>query len=64
METDEQKGYAVESSISERVDDRIELGRWSDVGGTDTDAHEMRILGRVQQLNVWKPRSHWPDASD
>ena len=51
MET-ELKGLAVEGSSSGRVDDGFQLRSVSQLGGTDADEGDMRMLGRIQQLNV------------
>lgn len=48
---DMHKAY-IETSSHERG---IELQNVSQLGGTDADEHEMRILGRTQQLNVCLP---------
>jgi hypothetical protein len=55
MATDHSKEYAVEAvdeSHSDRLENGIALSDTSILGGTETDHHEMRILGRIQQLNV------------
>ena len=52
MSTEPPKGFAVEESNSEREDDGYELRSWSQLGGTDADENDMRMLGRTQQLNV------------
>ena len=47
------KAYAVDgNSLTDRVEDGIEMRNFSQLGGTDADEHEMRMLGRIQQLNV------------
>jgi choline transport protein len=46
------KGYAIEGKNSEREDDGFELRSHLKLGGTETDEHDMRMLGRTQQLNV------------
>lgn len=45
------KSY-VDESNSERVDDGMEMGNWSQMGGTPADENDMRALGREQVLNV------------
>ncbi len=52
MMTETPKGYAVEGSNSEREDDGFELRSWTQLGATEADEHDMRMLGRTQQLNV------------
>lgn len=49
MATELPKGF--EGNSSERVDDGFEL-RSFPFQGTANDENEMRILGRIQQLNV------------
>jgi len=52
MDSDFPKGHATSSiSINGVEDGTMEL-RSRTLGGTDTDEHEMRVLGRTQQLNV------------
>lgn len=45
------KGYLETSSI----ENGIEMRKLPQLGGTDADEYEMRILGRTQQLNVCHP---------
>ncbi|KAK3324505.1 amino acid permease [Cercophora scortea] len=48
------KSYAVdakESSLDHAGDGNIELRSYSQLGGTSHDEHDMRMLGRTQQLN-------------
>src|SRR2546421_13012116 len=47
-----QKGYAIESSNSKHEDDGFELRGQTQLRGTEADEHDMRMLGRIQQLNV------------
>jgi choline transport protein len=52
MEKETQKNYAVERSNSEHEGDGFQLRSATELGGTDADEHDMRMLGRMQQLNV------------
>jgi hypothetical protein len=53
MSSDNQKPYIVEdTSIPDHPDNGFELRNLSQLGGTEIDDHEMRMLGRTQQLNV------------
>ena len=52
MALEVQKGYTVEGSNYEREDDGFELRSRTQLGGTEADEHDMRMLGRIQQLNV------------
>jgi hypothetical protein len=58
MEPEIQKSFVVDgsNSNSERDDDGFELRSWAQLGGTEADEHDMRTLGRTQQLNVWISR--------
>lgn len=51
---DVQKGFALEggSSNSEREDEGFEMRSYAQLGGTEADDNEMRMMGRTQQLNV------------
>lgn len=47
------KNNVAESTSSDHhLEKGPELGSSSGMGGTDHDEHEMRMLGRTQQLNV------------
>lgn len=50
MATDTQKTSAIETNS--REDELYEMQPTSKLGGTNHDDHDMRMLGRVQQLNV------------
>jgi hypothetical protein len=52
MEKETQNDYAVEQSNSEPEDDGFRLRGATALGGTDADENDMRVLGRIQQLNV------------
>jgi len=54
MATDYQKSSALE--VSKPTDDAYEMHPHSKLRGTNNDDHDMRILGRVQQLNVGEQR--------
>jgi len=47
-----QKGYAIEGSNSLPEEDGFELRSQNHLSGTEADEHDMRMLGRIQQLNV------------
>jgi hypothetical protein len=51
MATELPKGYGIDETSSERVDEGFELHSYP-LGGTTNDENEMRVLGRTQQLNV------------
>jgi hypothetical protein len=51
MATELPKSHAVEG-INFSYEGGFELRSEGQLGGTDTDQHEMRVLGRIQQLNV------------
>jgi len=53
MDAESPKGYTGEGSGSEPTDDAYEMRSLSQLGGTEADEYEMRMLGRIQQLNVW-----------
>lgn len=56
---DAQKQNVAESTSSDHhLEKGAELGSSSGMGGTDHDEHEMRMLGRTQQLNVSRIASH------
>lgn len=50
MATDSRKDWALE--VNSRTDELYEMQPTSKLGGTNHDDHDMRMLGRVQQLNV------------
>jgi hypothetical protein len=50
MATESQKQSALE--VNSHADEVYEMQPASKLGGTDHDNHDMRVLGRVQQLNV------------
>jgi hypothetical protein len=52
MTTELQKDYAVEGINSSQEEVGLDLPHSAHLGGTDTDKHEMQVLGKVQQLNV------------
>jgi hypothetical protein len=52
MATELEKGHAVEEVNFSHEDDGFDLPSAVQLGGTDTDKYEMRVLGRIQQLNV------------
>lgn len=52
MDIERQKGHVVESSHSDPTEDGFEMRNYSQLGGTEADEQEMRMLGRTQQLNV------------
>ncbi len=52
MDIERQKHHMVESSHSEPIEDGLEMRNFSQLGGTEADEQEMRMLGRTQQLNV------------
>ena len=55
METGHSKEYAVaaiDESNSDRLENGLNVSDTTRLGGTDTDHQEMRMLGRIQQLNV------------
>jgi hypothetical protein len=47
-----EKETAVRGTNSEREDDGLESHSRTQLGGTEADEHDMRLLGRTQQLNV------------
>ena len=51
-EKETQNGSVVDQSNSEGEDDGFRLRGATALGGTDADENDMRVLGRVQQLNV------------
>lgn len=56
---DAQKQNVAESTSSDQhLEKGAELGSSSGMGGTDHDEHEMRMLGRTQQLNVSRIASY------
>lgn len=56
MLSEDQKGYILEDNSSpEREENGFELRSLNQLGGTEADEHDMRMLGRTQQLNVWIP---------
>lgn len=46
------KSSSVVEGAADKVDGGYELPRMSKLGGTENDEHEMRMLGKTQQLNV------------
>lgn len=54
----QQKDVAESTSTDHHLEKGAELGSSSGMGGTDHDEHEMRMLGRTQQLNVSTIASH------
>jgi hypothetical protein len=52
MEKETQNDSAVEQSNSELEDDGFQLRGATALRGTDADENDMRVLGRIQQLNV------------
>lgn len=58
------KDYAVDEVSPERGGGGFEMRSWSQLGGTDADEHDMRALGRTQQLNVCiSQASPWSNMS-
>lgn len=53
----QRKNVAESTSTDHHLEKGAELGS-SGMGGTDHDEHEMRMLGRTQQLNVSRIASH------
>lgn len=59
MDSGNSKGYAgeaVNDSDWHRLENGIATEDGMILGGTDTDHHEMRMLGKIQQLNVFMSR--------
>lgn len=54
MSTESSKDNVVEhvGGANGAAGDDYEMRSFSRLGGTDADEHDMRVLGRVQQLNV------------
>ena len=52
MLSEDQKGYILEDISPEREEAGFELSNLSQLGGTEADELDMRMLGRTQQLNV------------
>lgn len=52
MDIERQKVNVLETSHSDPTEDGIEMRNYSQLGGTEADEREMRMLGRTQQLNV------------
>jgi choline transport protein len=52
MMSEDQKGYVLEESSLEREENGFEMCNLTQLGGTEADEHDMRMLGRTQQLNV------------
>jgi hypothetical protein len=53
----QKENVAESTSTDRRLENGVELKRWSGLGGTDHDENEMRMLGRTQQLNVSRATS-------
>jgi hypothetical protein len=51
MDNDLAKSHMAESSSVE-ANDNFEMRNISQLGGTNNDEHDMRMLGRTQVLNV------------
>jgi choline transport protein len=51
MDTEIMKNHIAESSSLE-ANENIEMQNISQLGGTNNDEHDMRMLGRTQVLNV------------
>jgi hypothetical protein len=51
MDNDLAKSHMAESSSVE-ANDNFEMQNISQLGGTNNDEHDMRMLGRTQVLNV------------
>jgi choline transport protein len=54
MDNDIVKSHRAESSSVE-ANDNFEMQNMSQLGGTNNDEHDMRMLGRTQVLNVREP---------
>lgn len=54
----QKRNVAESTSTDHHLEKGAELGSSSGMGGTDHDEHEMRMLGRTQQLNVSRIASH------
>jgi len=52
MAAELEKRHAVDEVNFSHEDDGFDLPGAAQLGGTDTDKYEMRVLGRIQQLNV------------
>ena len=52
MATELPKSPAIEGIKSAHEEDGFNLRSSANLRGTDTDEYEMRILGKIQQLNV------------
>jgi hypothetical protein len=52
MATELPKGHAVEAMNISHEENGFEMRSSTYLRGTDTDEYEMRVLGRIQQLNV------------
>ena len=57
-----EKNVAESTSSDHHLEKGAEVGSPSGLGGTDHDEHEMRMLGRTQQLNVSRTSSHRDSA--
>lgn len=46
------KSSVVEATSADKHEDGSDMPTRSKLGGTESDEHEMRMLGKTQQLNV------------
>jgi len=53
-----------EGMVTSHLDNEYEMEEKSPMAGTDTDRHDMQMLGKAQQLNVRAPTDRMHHGAD